>query len=54
MINSDIPRRFKLVQKEIYGVFFPSFGEYIIISEERGIEEFTGCPEEKDVVWLDK
>jgi hypothetical protein len=37
--------------KDTYGVFFPDFGTFIIMSEERGIDEFDGCPE--DVEWLD-
>lgn len=54
-----IPRRFKVSQaimlelgiKDTYGVFFPDFGTYVIVSEERGIDDFTGCPE--NVEWLD-
>ena len=37
--------------KSYYGVFFPDVGIYIIQSEERGIDQFTGCPE--NVEWLD-
>ena len=60
---ADIPRRFRikssnpiLVKKGIeigdtYGIFFPSFGTYIIVSQERGVDDFTGYPE--DVEWLD-
>ena len=58
---SDVPRRFKILSshpimvdlglRDTYGVYFPDFGTYIIVSEERGIDDLTGCPE--DVEWLD-
>jgi hypothetical protein len=59
----DIPRRFmarasSLIMKQIgldhdcYGVFFPETGTFIIESEERGIDDFTGMPPE-DVEWID-
>ena len=61
MNEKDVPKRFiirafhpimkTLGIKDTYGIFFPDFGTYIIMSEERGIDEFSGCPE--DVEWLD-
>ncbi len=60
---NDVPRRFKLPEtsriakelqvKECYGVFLPNFGVYVIFSEERGTDEYTGCPEDIDVEWID-
>jgi hypothetical protein len=60
----NIPRRFKLPAasriakklqvKECYGVFLPDLGFYVIFSEERGIDEFEGCPEDTNVEWIDK
>lgn len=61
IVATMIPRRFRILSsssimtelgiKDTYGVFFPDFGTFIIMSEERGIDEFDGCPE--DVEWLD-
>jgi hypothetical protein len=59
----DVPRRFIIradspeikdlqFRDDKYGVFMPDGGYYIIISEERGIDEFLGCPE--DVKWIDE
>jgi hypothetical protein len=60
---SDMPRRFKVLAtstlgqrlgvKDCYGVFWPYFGCYIVMSEERGPDEFEGCPEDDDVEWID-
>ena len=63
MKDKDVPRRFIIrptafemkelgLEHDCYGVFFPDFGTYIIASEERGIDDFTGCPE--DIEWLDE
>lgn len=61
-MDKDVPRRFKILSshpimtqlglRDTYGVFFPAFGTYVIVSEERGIDDLTGCPE--DVEWLDE
>jgi hypothetical protein len=60
---SAIPRRFKVLAasslgqrlgvKDCFGVFWPDFGCYTVMSEERGPDEFEGMPEDTDVEWID-
>lgn len=62
-VTSDIPKRFRITKdspiakqlkiNECYGLYSPDFGTYIIISEERGIDDFTGMPEDSCVEWID-
>jgi hypothetical protein len=56
--NSKLLTYLRLNIKEGVGVFFPDFGTYLVISEERGldtlkIEDFTGMPEDEEVEWID-
>lgn len=62
MDMNDVPKRFIIrashpimkalgLDNDKFGIFFPDIGEYIIVSEERGYDEFQCCPE--DVEWLD-
>lgn len=62
MNMNDVPRRFIIraghpllkelgLEEDKFGLFFPDFGEHMILSSERGYDDFTGCPE--DIEWID-
>lgn len=53
-IHSDSSLARRMGIKEALGVFFPDFGLFIIVSEERGTDEYTGMPEDNDVEWIDR